>query len=196
MARQPKLSTESIQLQRGHTRIVVVADTHSRPHPETHQLVRAQKPDAILHGGDIGDLSVLDEFAAIAPLITVRGNIDETTSHLPDFVTIHLKEKDAIRSCWLLTHIAVRGPKLRRPVAEMARLANAQMVVCGHSHVPLIAQDRGITIFNPGSCGPRRFSLPIIFGVIDISKNGLSLKHINCETGERWSPPDLSAILR
>jgi hypothetical protein len=61
-------------------------------------------------------------------------------------------------------------------------------VVCGHSHVPFIGRDRGLSVFNPGSIGPKRFHLPIVFGVIDIAKNGVSLQHIDCETGERWEP--------
>lgn len=188
MPRPPKHKLESIRLNKTLTRIVVVADTHSKPHKNTYGLIRSQKPDLILHGGDIGRLSVLDELAELAPLIAVRGNIDETTSELPDFVTIHLKEGQTTRSCWLLTHIAVRGPRLKRPVAEFASAAGAQLVVCGHSHVPLIAQDRNIAIFNPGSCGPRRFALPILIGVIDITKDGLSMMHLSCETGQRWSP--------
>ena len=58
MPRQPKLSTETIPFKKGGTRIVVVADTHSHPHQNTHDLIRKQTPDAILHAGDIGDLSV------------------------------------------------------------------------------------------------------------------------------------------
>jgi predicted phosphodiesterase len=61
-------------------------------------------------------------------------------------------------------------------------------VVCGHSHVPFAAHDRGITVFNPGSAGPRRFQLPIVFGVIDVSTEGVSVRHIECETGLPWKP--------
>jgi len=43
--------------------------------------------------------------------------------------------------------------------AKLARAEHASLVVCGHSHVPFIGQDKGITVFNPGSIGPRRFSL-------------------------------------
>jgi uncharacterized protein len=62
----------------------------------------------------------------------------------------------------LLTHIAVYDPKLRGPVARMAKAESATLVVCGHSHVPFIGADREITMFNPGSIGPRRFMLPIV----------------------------------
>jgi hypothetical protein len=62
-------------------------------------------------------------------------------------------------------------------------------VVCGHSHVPFIGRDRGLTVFNPGSIGPRRFHLPIVFGTMDVTPAGLRLGHVDCETGAPWTPP-------
>jgi predicted phosphodiesterase len=61
-------------------------------------------------------------------------------------------------------------------------------VVCGHSHIPFIARDRGVGVFNPGSIGPRRFGLPIVLGSIEITDTGAALKHIDCETGKPWMP--------
>ena len=188
MRRQARFKTRMIKLPKRGLRIVVVADTHSKPHPEALGLIKKQKPDYILHGGDVGDLAVLDPLEAIAPLITVRGNIDSTGTGLPDVVTLKFETAGRIRSCWILTHIAVQGSKLRRPIREVALHDDAQLVVCGHSHIPLKVLDRGIGIFNPGSIGPRRFHLPITFGVITLSEGGLHLKHISCETGEEWLP--------
>ena len=89
----------------------------------------------------------------------------------------------------LLVHIGVHGPKLRAEVATMARVQGAQVVVCGHSHVPFLGRDRGLTVFNPGSIGPRRFHLPIVFGTVDVTPTGLRLAHVDCETGAPWTPP-------
>ena len=188
MARTLRHTKVTLPLPRRGCPVVVVADTHSKPHPDALALIAAQKPDHILHAGDIGDLAVLDQLETVAPVTAVRGNIDDTASGLPDVVTIQLEEAGEVRSCWLLTHIAVRGPKLRGPVLEMARLEDAQLVVCGHSHVPLALSDRGVAIFNPGSIGPRRFHLPITFGTIHVSPKGVSLTHISCETGDVWRP--------
>jgi len=55
--------------------------------------------------------------------------------------------------------------------------------------VPFIGIDKGIYVFNPGSCGPRRFQLPIVLGHIDLAATGVKLGHINCETGAAWAPP-------
>ncbi len=172
----------------GTLRIAVVADTHSHPHPETRKNLEALAPDVILHAGDIGDLAVLEDLAELAPLHAVRGNIDTRANQLPDVLMLDLVGTErTIRI--LLTHIAVYGPRLRADVAKIARAEKASLVVCGHSHVPFIGQDKGITVFNPGSIGPRRFSLPIVFGTINISPKAVRLAHVNCETGAPWSPP-------
>ena len=159
----------------------VVADTHSRPHAAMLGLLRARSPDAILHAGDIGDRGVLEALATVAPVYAVRGNIDARTHDLV------CAGRSVLRI--LLVHVAVRGPRLRADVARVARDADTSLIVCGHSHVPFIGEDRGFTVFNPGSAGPRRFSLPIVFGVLALDERGLRLEHVSCETREAWSPP-------
>lgn len=165
--------------------IACVADTHSQPHAAIAERLAAIAPDAILHAGDIGDPAVIDGLAAAAPVLAVRGNID-TRSVFPDVLTIDVAGRD-LRI--YLTHIAVAGPRLRGDVARAARAERAQLVVCGHSHVPFIGRDRELTVFNPGSIGPRRFHLPIVFGTIAITPRGVRLAHIDCETGQPWLPP-------
>jgi uncharacterized protein len=167
--------------------LAVVADTHSQPHAATASHLAALAPDAILHAGDIGDPAVIDRLAALAPVFVVRGNID-TRSTFPDVLTLDLVGADR-RLRIYMTHIAVNGPRLRADVARMARAERASLVVCGHSHVPFIGQDRELAVFNPGSIGPRRFHLPIVFGTIAITPRGVRLAHVDCETGRPWSPP-------
>ncbi len=172
----------------GDTRIVVVADTHSRPHAAMAEHLAALRPDAILHAGDIGDRAVLDRLAEFAPLFAVRGNIDVRAAELPDVLVLDLEGRER-RLRLLLTHIALYGAKLRADVGKRARARGASLVVCGHSHVPFIGSDRGLTVFNPGSIGPRRFHLPIVFGTMDVTASGVRLAHVDCETGQAWSPP-------
>jgi putative phosphoesterase len=161
--------------------IGVVADTHSYPHPGALTHLREIKPEAILHAGDIGDLAVLDQLREIAPVHAVRGNIDK--HQLPDDLVVELGPLRIF-----MTHIAVYGPHLRADIAKKAKAAKANLVVCGHSHVPFISDQKGLTVFNPGSCGPRRFHLPIVFGRIDVGPT-IKLQHVSAETGERWLPP-------
>lgn len=166
------------------SRIVAVADTHGNPHRDLGKRLDEAKPDHILHGGDIGDVSVLRFLEKWAPVTAVRGNIDGRAPDLPDLVTIDVGELARI----LLVHIAVYGPKLRADVARVAKSEDASLVVCGHSHVPFATIDKGIAVFNPGSVGPRRFKLPICFGIIDVKPTGVTITHIDCETGTRWKP--------
>ena len=174
----------------GSLRIAVVADTHSAPHPQIERHLLVWRPDAILHAGDIGHLTVLDRLRAIAPLHSVRGNIDTRADDLPDVLVLDLTGADnATRLRILLIHIALAGPRLHVDVARMARADGAQLVVCGHSHVPFMGRDRDLTVFNPGSIGPRRFHLPIVFGTMDVTARGVALAHVDCETGRPWSPP-------
>jgi putative phosphoesterase len=174
--------------ERGALRVAVVADTHSHPHPMAAKHIAALAPAAIVHAGDIGELRVLEELLAIAPVIAVRGNIDARDSDIPDVVTIDVRAGADSAIKLLLMHIAVYGPKVRADAARMAASQGARVILCGHSHVPFVGRDRGLTLFNPGSIGPRRMHLPIVFGVLEIENAKLSLRHIDCETGEAWNP--------
>ena len=164
-------------------RLAVVADTHSQPHPDALAHLRALGPDAILHAGDIGELEVLDGLATVAPVLAVRGNIDTRADALPDVLVLDLVGGDrGLRI--LLLHIGVNGPRLRAEVARLARAERASLVVCGHSHVPFIGRDGDLTVFNPGSVGPRRFQLPIVFGTMEITPAGVRLGHVDCKTNQ------------
>src|SRR5688572_8290302 len=187
MARQRE-ERVTLRLREGAMRIVVVADTHSRPHPKSGGLIAAERPDHILHAGDVGELAVLDGLRKIAPVSAVRGNIDAHAPELPDTLMVDVCEGDESVLKMLLLHIGVYGARVRGDVAGVARAEGARVVVCGHSHVPFIGRDRDLTVFNPGSMGPRRFTLPIVFGVMEIGREGVTMRHVDCETGERWLP--------
>jgi len=170
------------------TRLGVVADTHSQPHPAMLGQMTALAPDLILHAGDIGKPAVLDALCGIAPVFAVRGNTDPRRADLADTVILELRGADRHLRI-LLTHIGLYGPKLRADVQKRALARGASLVVCGHSHVPFIGRQGALTLFNPGSAGPRRFQLPIVFGIIDVTGEELRMAHVDCETGRAWLPP-------
>jgi uncharacterized protein len=182
-----------VPLRAGALTIAAVADTHSRPHPAVAAHLTALRPAVIVHAGDIGDLAVLDGLRVIAPVFAVRGNIDVRSPGVPDVLVLDLAG-DARSLRVLVVHIAVSGPRLRADVARRARDERASLIVCGHSHVPFVGDDRGVTVFNPGSCGPRRFHLPIVFGTIAVTPTGVRLGHVDAETGQPWRPPAVGPV--
>lgn len=182
------LVRRTLPMRDGRATWAVIADTHGRPHPNVLSQLAAESPDHILHAGDIGDFAVLDELERIAPVLAVRGNIDMPSRSIPDAMILDVLDEDTVRTRVLLVHYGVVGPKLRADVIQLARDRTASLVICGHSHVPFIGEDRGIGIFNPGSAGPRRFGLPIVFGVVRMVRERMRMHHVDCETGKMWQP--------
>ncbi len=168
--------------------IVAIADSHGRLHPGSAKLIREREPGYILHAGDIGQLTILDDLERLAPTIAVRGNIDGRNSGLYDILTLELTTESGLAFTILLTHIAIARTRLRSEIRKLAWAQDVDLVVCGHSHIPWLGTDGGLAVLNPGSIGPRRFALPTTFGAIDISPSGVELSHVDCETGERWRP--------
>lgn len=165
----------------------VVSDTHSKPDARALSQLEALRPDVILHGGDVGDLEVLQRLGSIAPVHAVRGNIDERTE-LPDGLVLSFEGRRGPALSCFLTHVAVAGPRLRADAARRAKAERCSLVVCGHSHVPFLGREQGLVVFNPGSIGPRRFTLPILYGVLRVTPAAVKLEHIDCETGRAWQP--------
>jgi putative phosphoesterase len=173
--------------------LAVVADTHSAPHPATTKHLRSLSPDAILHAGDIGDLAVLNTLAAVAPVFGVRGNIDVRAPGIPDHLTLDVVAGDALLLRILLLHIAVNGPRLCAGAGRLARSRDVSLIVCGHSHVPLVTRDRDLSVFNPGSVGPRRFHLPIVFRHHRCHANRRSSRALRLQD---WTALDAPVIAR
>jgi len=138
-------------------RIGVISDTHGLLRPEA--LAALVGVDHILHAGDVGDPEILDALAAIAPMTAIRGNIDTKgrCAALPATEIIDLSG-----TTFYMLHD--RNQLDLNPAA-----AGISIVVSGHSHKPSIEHRGGVFYFNPGSAGPRRFSLPVTVGVITLS---------------------------
>lgn len=138
-------------------RIGVISDTHGLLRPEAFAALAGVQH--ILHAGDVGDIAILDQLRAIAPVTAIRGNIDVhgACAELPatDFVELSGK-------IFYLVH-SVKDLDINPAVAGVA------VVVSGHSHRPSIEERNGILYLNPGSAGPRRFSLPISLALVDIA---------------------------
>ncbi len=141
-------------------KIGVVSDTHGLLRPEV--LPALAGVETILHLGDVGDPKILQALREIAPVTAVRGNIDHTgpCARLPE-TEVLLIEGGYI---YLLHDL---GTLHLDPAA-----AKFAAVLYGHSHKPTIWRHKGVLYFNPGSCGPRRFKLPITIGFLHLGSDG------------------------
>lgn len=136
----------------------MISDTHGLLRPEAIDAMRGS--DAIIHAGDIGDPRIISTLERIAPVTTVRGNIDTErwARSLPE------------------TNVLEVGGNLIYMLHDLKHLdldpaaAGFAAVIFGHSHKSSIETCNGILYFNPGSAGPRRFSLPISVGRLILKK--------------------------
>jgi len=138
----------------------ILSDTHGLLRPEVLPLLKGS--DHILHLGDVGDPEILGALAKLAPVTAIRGNIDThgPCAKLPETEVVQLAGHD-----FYLLHDVLRLDL--DPAA-----AGFAAVLYGHSHKPEIRHHKGILYMNPGSCGPRRFNLPITVGRITIEASG------------------------
>ncbi len=130
------------------TRIGIIADTHGLLRPEAIQFLDGV--DEILHAGDFGDASCYLRLGKIAPLTGVLGNVDygAWADELP------MRAKHTIAG--LTFCLAHREQDLCMPDAPRPLCA-----IFGHSHNPCLFMQDDVVYCNPGSPGPRRFTLPI-----------------------------------
>jgi putative phosphoesterase len=141
--------------------IGVISDTHGLLRPEAMEALRGV--EHILHAGDVGDPSILDSLRNLAPVTAIRGNIDVDgpCSQLPatEVITLH-------GHTFYMLHD-------RHALDLDPGAAGFSAVISGHSHKPLIEWRNGVLYMNPGSAGPRRFSLPVSIGLLTIGADGL-----------------------
>ena len=141
-------------------KIGILSDTHGLLRPEVAPALAGV--ERILHLGDVGSPSILKDLEKIAPVTAVRGNVDRTgpCSELPE-TEVALVEG---RYIYMLHDLSTLH--LDPAAGKFAA------VLFGHSHVPNFYRRKGVLYFNPGSCGPRRFELPVTVGLLKIDEEG------------------------
>ena len=129
--------------------IGVISDTHGLVRPQAIEAMAGA--DLILHAGDIGNQQVLDTLNTIAPVVAVRGNNDkgDWAQALPDWEVVEIGKV----SIYMLHDV--------KEIEISPSGGGFQVVVSGHSHQPSVEERRGVLFVNPGSAGPRRFTLPV-----------------------------------
>jgi len=143
-------------------RIGVISDTHGLLRPEVFDVFA--QVDHILHAGDVGPESILDELGVIAPVTAVYGNTDgwALRNRLPQVATVELDG---------FTIVVTHGDQLGSPTPEklQAEFPDAEIIVFGHTHRPVLTLvDVVVTVMNPGGAGRRRFDLPASVGILEL----------------------------
>jgi uncharacterized protein len=136
--------------------IGVISDTHGLLRPEA--VAALAGVEHILHAGDVGKFSILERLREIAPVTAIRGNVDVSgqCAELPATDVVELGDR-----LFYLVH-SVHDLDINPAVAGVA------MVVSGHSHKASVEVRDGVIYFNPGSAGPKRFSLPVTVGFVTV----------------------------
>ncbi len=131
---------------------LIIADTHiprrAKALPEA-LIPHLKRADLILHAGDLMDPALLEELAAYAPVQAVRGNLDPPNLDLPETLEFELGGARVA-----LIHDS--GPKKGRRARLRRRFPDARVVVFGHSHIPLLEDEDGLMLLNPGSPTDKR----------------------------------------
>jgi len=141
-------------------KIGILSDTHGLLRPEVAPALAGV--ERILHLGDVGKFSILGELEKIAPVTAIRGNVDREgpCSELPE------------------TEVALIADRYVYMLHDLNMLhldpaaGHFAAVLSGHTHVPNFYTRKGVLYLNPGSCGPRRFQLPITIALLTVTDAG------------------------
>ena len=139
-------------------RIGVISDTHGLLRPQAIEALRGS--EMIVHAGDIGSPEVLEKLREIAPVVAVRGNNDSGpwTEDLADIEVVH---GDDFR-LYVLHDLSQLNIDPRN--------GGVNVVIAGHSHKPMVERRDDVLFLNPGSAGPRRFTLPIAVARLHVDR--------------------------
>jgi uncharacterized protein len=147
-------------------RVGLISDTHGLLRPAALDTLRGA--DLIVHAGDVGDAAVLDTLRAMAPVTAVRGNVDQGAwaAALPETATVTVGG--------IVLYVLHDIAALRLDV----RQAQVDVVVFGHSHRSSVERRNEVLFVNPGSAGPRRFTLPTTVAVLMIDGQSIDARII------------------
>jgi putative phosphoesterase len=147
-------------------KIGLISDTHGLLRPQAIRNLAGS--ELIIHAGDIGAASILEELQKIAPVIAVRGNNDREAwaKVIPETQIVKIDGYNI----YVLHNL--------RELKLDPKKSGFHAIISGHSHQPRIAHSGGILYVNPGSAGPRRFRLPIAVGILHATPNKLHARII------------------
>lgn len=148
----------------------LISDTHGLLRPGVHDALAGV--ELILHAGDVGGSAILDELSMIAPVKAVFGNTDPHDE--PGLVPEIVIEVGGLR-----VHVS-HGHEVGSPTpAKLAARYDADVVVYGHTHRPLVTQHDGRLFVNPGAAGAKRFNISPSVGKLTIANGKAEIEIID-----------------
>jgi uncharacterized protein len=147
----------------------IISDTHGLLRWEAEAALAGV--DHIIHAGDIGSPEILERLRRIAPVTAVRGNNDKGSwaDPLPATAIVDI----CGRRLYVVHDIAQLDVD---PVAD-----GIAAVIAGHSHKPGVVEKDGVLFLNPGSAGPRRFSLPVAIAKLFVDEGAIRAEICNLQ---------------
>ena len=148
-------------------KIGIISDTHGNVPTKIYDVFK--DVDQIWHAGDIGSIDVINELESIAPVTAVRGNMDS----FPLISQYHEYEIFEIsKNRIFLTHQHITQNLKRITNKDWNFDQNFQMIICGHTHIPMTKQFNSVFYFNPGSAVHSRNNGKPSVGYLSIKRNG------------------------
>jgi len=148
----------------------LISDTHGLVRPGVHDALTGV--ELILHAGDVGGSTILDELRLIAPVRAVFGNTDPPGEP-------GLESEIALEVGGLRVHVS-HGHEVGSPTpAKLAARYDADVIIYGHTHRPLVTRHDGRLFVNPGAAGPRRFNILPNVGRLIIARGRVEVEIID-----------------
>ncbi|MEO1271698.1 MAG: metallophosphoesterase family protein [Myxococcota bacterium] len=154
----------------------VLSDTHGWLDPELIDIFQTRSVEHILHAGDVGEMAVLEALEAVAPVTVVRGNIDGgALRDLPLEATLTVRKRTIA-----VLHIAGSPKRPNRTARGLLQRLCPDVLLVGHSHIPVVARVQGALWINPGAAGRQGFHTERFAALLHIGPEGeLSLDRIH-----------------
>lgn len=151
-------------------RIGLISDTHGLVRPGVHPALAGV--ELILHAGDVGGDDVLDELGLIAPVVAVFGNTDAPGN--PRLSQSIERTIDGVR-----IHVS-HGHELGVPKpGKLLAKYSADVIVYGHTHLPLVTEVDGRLVVNPGAAGPARFDINPSLGLMEVAGGKVTIRLVD-----------------
>lgn len=161
-------------------RVIVLSDTHmpKRAKELPSELVRElEQADLIIHAGDWQTIEVVEMLRPYGPIEGVYGNVDS------EYIKQQFPEKKLLEINGFKIGI-VHGHGQKQTTEKRALNAfteeSLDLLIFGHSHIPVKKQIGEMWVFNPGSPTDKRRQEFYSFGVLDIT-DALEINHVYFE---------------